>query len=237
MFKFIFPVFLLLSLMACNQPQATTYHDVQITGAMKQVMWQGELFSKINLDTITNKSGLYGLGPESYLTGEILINNGEAYVSRVLPDSSMTVEKTFGTGAPFLVYANVETWTSTTLPDSVTNIKDLEIYIDQKTKNKKRPFAFILTGQISKAVIHVQNLPEGSKVSSPDEAHQGQVDYILSDEAVEIVGFFSTEHQAVFTHHDSFLHMHLITKDEKQMGHLDRVEFKPGAVSLYLPKK
>ncbi len=237
MFKFTFPVFLLIGILACNQPPETTYPDVQISGAMKQVMWQGELFSKINLDTITNKSGLYGLGPESYLTGEILINNGEAYVSRVLPDSSMTVEKTFDTGAPFLVYANVETWTSTTLPDSVTNIKDLEIHIDQMTKNQKRPFAFKLTGQVSKAVIHVQNLAEGSKVSSPDEAHQGQVDYILSDEAVEIVGFFSTEHQAVFTHHDSFLHMHLITKDEKQMGHLDRVEFKPGAVSLYLPKK
>ena len=39
-------------------------------------MWKGELSGTINLDTISNKKGLYGLGPESYLTGELLINNG-----------------------------------------------------------------------------------------------------------------------------------------------------------------
>jgi hypothetical protein len=59
--------------------------------------------------------------------------------------------------------------------------------------------------------------------------------YNYQNEDAEIIGFFSTEHKGVFTHHDSFLHMHLITKDESKMGHLD--ELKIGKMKLYLPKK
>lgn len=39
----------------------------------------------------------------------------------------------------------------------------------------------------------------------------------------------------LFAHHDSFLHMHLITRNEKKMGHLDEMEI--GEMKLYLPKK
>jgi len=92
-----------------------------------------------------------------------------------------------------------------------------------------------LEGKIVEAAIHIQNLPKGSTVSSPKEAHQGQVNYSLENESVEIVGFFSTEHQGVFTHHDSFLHMHLISQDESKMGHIDSLEIDE--MSLFLPKK
>ena len=90
-------------------------------------------------------------------------------------------------------------------------------------------------GQVANAIIHVQNFPTGTKVSSPDEAHQGQVNYTIEDRQVEIIGFFSTEHKGVFTHHDSFLHMHLITKDESKMGHLDQLT--SGEMKLYRQKR
>jgi acetolactate decarboxylase len=201
---------------------------------MKDVMWKGQLGGKISLDTIKNKSGLYGLGPVAFLNGEILINNGKTYVSRVISDSTMLVQKSKSIEAPFFVYANVNSWNDIKLPNSIKTIKDLETYIDNTTKNEKRPFAFKLSGTVSNATIHIQNLPKGSKVSSPKEAHQGQVNYHLKNENVEIIGFFSTEHQGIFTHHDSFLHMHLITKDKMKMGHLDTVTFDN--IILSLPK-
>lgn len=231
-----------LGLASCNTnktetptTQAETFADVKIVGAMKNVMWKGELGSRINLDTISNKTGLYGLGPESYLTGELLIKNGVCFVSKVTSDSTMTVEKRCDVSAPFFVYANVTEWTEVELPKTVASIQDLETFIDAKTAEYKRPFAFTLSGRVNHAVIHIQNLPEGTTVSSPDEAHQGQINYTLKNEEVDIVGFFSTEHKAVFTHHDSFLHMHIITKDEHKMGHLDEAAF--GEMKLYLPKK
>jgi len=202
---------------------------------MKNVMWKGELDGIIKLDTIKNKKGLYGIGPESFLTGEILINDGEAYVSKVLTDSTMTVEKSFDVSAPFFVYANVTEWQEIDLPPTIKSIQDLENFIDDKSAESKRPFAFKLKGEISKAIIHVQNLPKGSHVSSPEEAHKGQTNYNLKNEDVEIIGFFSTEHKGVFTHHDSFLHLHLITKDESEMDHLDMIEFSK--MRLYMPIK
>ena len=177
---------------------------------MKNVMWKGELSGTIKLDTISHKKGLYGLGPESYLTGELLINNGQSYVSKVTSDSTMTVEKTFDVSAPFLVYANVTEWNEIELVSNIKSIKDIEKLVDEKTTEFKRPFAFKLTGKISKAIIHIQNLPKGTKVLSPKEAHQGQTNYELKDEEATIIGFFSTEHKGVFTHHDSNIHLHLI---------------------------
>lgn len=94
---------------------------------------------------------------------------------------------------------------------------------------------FKLSGIVDLATIHIVNLPKGSKVSSPDEAHKGQKNYKVKNEQSEIIGFFSTEHKAIFTHHDTFLHMHLITADRQKMGHLDEVVFKKGTMKLYLP--
>ncbi|WP_435577879.1 acetolactate decarboxylase [Gilvibacter sp.] len=233
---------LTIGLISCNSTskektteQTESYSDIKIVGAMKNVMWKGELAGSIELDTVSDITGLYGLGPVSYLTGELLINNGKSYVSKVTSDSTMIVERTFNTTAPFFVYGNVTQWHQIDLPADVKTIQGLERFIDDRTREFKRPFAFKLMGQVSSAIIHIQNLPEGTKVSSPAEAHQGQTNYNIENEDAEIIGFFSTEHKGVFTHHDSFLHMHLITKDESKMGHLDELEI--GAMKLYLPKK
>jgi acetolactate decarboxylase len=230
---------LTISLFSCNNTKdksvsSTSNTDVHVVGAMKDVMWKGELKGKISLDTIQNKIGLYGIGPESYLTGEILIMEGKSYVSRVVTDSTMLVKETYNTAAPFFVYANVIEWETIKVPAKVKDMLALEQYIDSITKEAKRPFAFKVSGKVSEAVIHIQNLPKGASVSSPEEAHQGQIDYNLIDEAIDIVGFFSTEHKAIFTHHDSFMHLHLISKDKSKMGHLDSAVFED--LTLYLPR-
>tara|TARA_R110001632_G_scaffold92043_7_gene196934 strand:+ start:156 stop:881 length:726 start_codon:yes stop_codon:yes gene_type:complete len=232
--------FLAIGMISCNsiikeKTSTDTYADVEIVGAMKNVMWNGELGSSIDLDTISDRKGLYGLGPISYLKGELLINDGKSYMSKVATDSTMTVEKTFDVSAPFFVYANITEWHEIDVPMTIKSIQNLETFIDEKTTDYKRPFPFKLEGLVSNAIIHTQNLAEGTKVSSPEEAHHGQANYGLTNEEVEIIGFFSTEHKGVFTHHDSFIHMHLITKDERSMGHLDELEI--GTMKLYLPKK
>jgi acetolactate decarboxylase len=225
-------VLTLVSHMSNAQQPAST---VKIVGEMKNVMWKGQLYGSINLDTIANKTNLYGLGPVEHLAGEILIIGGKSYKSTVVSDTTMEVEETYDIKAPFFGYANVANWTEQALPDSVQTIKQLEQFLDSVTKNSSRPFMFKLTGTVEQATIHVVNLPKGSKVSSPDDAHKGQKKYELKNEKSEIIGFFSTEHKAVFTHHDTFLHMHLITNDLQKMGHLDAVLFEKGTMKIYLP--
>jgi acetolactate decarboxylase len=225
----------ILTLTSCSSKAQQTTSEVKIVGEMKNVMWKGQLYGSINLDTIANKTNLYGLGPVEYLSGEILIIDGKSYKSTVISDTIMKVEETYDLKAPFFGYANISKWTEQDLPDSIQTIQQLETYIDKMTKNSPRPFMFKLTGKVEKATIHIVNLPKGSKVSSPDEAHKGQKNYEVKNEQSEIIGFFSTEHKAIFTHHDTFLHMHLMTADRQKMGHLDEVLFKKGTMKLYLP--
>lgn len=202
---------------------------------MSDVMWKGQLQGNIYLDTITDKAHLYGLGPVEYLAGEILIIDGKSYQSTVVSETTMKVEETYDVKAPFLGYANIARWTELTLPDSIQTIPQLEQYLDRITRSLPRPFIFKLFGTVEQATIHIVNLPKGAKVRSPDEAHNGQVNYQVNNQQSEIIGFFSTEHAAVFTHHDTYLHMHLITTDQQKMGHLDAVLLKKGTMKLYLP--
>lgn len=234
-FKTILLALTILTLTNCSSRAQQTTNEVKIQGQMKNVMWKGQLYGNINLDTIANRTGLYGFGPVEYLAGEILIIDGKSYKSTVVSDTTMKVEETYHIKAPFFGYANIAKWTEQTFPDSIQTIQELERYLDQVTEFSPRPFMFKLSGTVEQATIHIVNLPKGSKVSSPDEAHRGQVNYKLKDEQSDIIGFFSTKHKAVFTHHDTYLHMHLITADRQKMGHLDEALFKKGTMKLYLP--
>lgn len=209
--------------------------EVKISGEMKNVMRLGKLEGSISLDTL-NKKNLYGIGPVENLQGELMIFDGISYVSKVKTDSSMTVETSFDIKAPFFVYAQVDEWESETLPSSISNLDTLERYLDEKFKERYEPVVFKIEGQIDSATIHIVNLPDGSTVSSPEEAHQGIVYYPITNAKVDILGFFSRKHQAIFTHHDTFMHLHLITKDREMMGHLDEIDFGSNQLTLYWSK-
>lgn len=228
---------LLFSIVGCNNPetpQGPVYsHDIKIVGEMRQVMREGKLEGTIRLDTLRQREHLYGLGPLAFLKGEIMVIDGESYVSTVADDSSMVVERSFGVEAPFFGYGNVTSWSEIPLPDSVHTLAELESFLDAATQDRKRPFFFRLVGLVADATIHVVNLPDGSVVRSPEDAHVGQVDYPIKDTESELLGFFSTEHKAVFTHHDTYMHIHLITADRSMMGHADALVLGDG-VRLYV---
>ncbi len=198
---------------------------IRIVSAMKNVMWKGELYSKIDLDTISNEKGLYGIGPLAYLKGELLIMDGTTYVSRVVSDSTMEVRVEEKASAPFFVYTHQEQWKESVIPSDISNLSDLEEYITKLTLEVDVPFVFRMKGTIASALIHIQNLADGATVSSPKEAHAGQVKYPLGETEVDIVGFYSKHHHGVFTHHDTNFHLHLITRDRTMMGHLDEITF------------
>lgn len=236
--RYIFLALLCAGLFSCrtgghNANSTQNYPQVHIVGALRNVMQKGELQGRIQLDTIANRRGLYGLGPEAFLSGELLIYDGRSYVSRVQADSSIQIDQSYHVSAPFFVYTNVEKWKRIHLPSELRTIKDLEQHLEEITSEYQEAFPFRLSGTASSAAFHIQNLPEGTAVRSPQEAHQGQVNYELIEKEVEILGFFSKVHQGIFTHHDSHVHMHMITRDGTQMGHLDTLEL--GTMQLLLP--
>jgi len=201
---------------------------------MKDVMWKGELFGKINLDTIRNKHHLFGFGPMAYLRGEILILDGVPYQSTVNDKQEILVEQADNILAPFFAYANIQNWNSISLPDQLRNLNDLEYFLDSICSDREMPFFFKLSGRIDSAHIHVVHLPEGSSVRSPEDAHQNIVHCRMGSSEVHIIGFYSRNHQTIFTHHDTNMHLHLITCDLKKMGHLESVTFNPQRIKFFI---
>ena len=128
----------------CSTYAQQTSNVVKLVGEMKNVMWKGELFGNINLDTISNKTHLFGLGLVENLAGEILIIDGKSYKSTVTSNTTMNVEETYDIKAPFFGYANISSWSEQRLPDSIQTIQQLETYLDKVTKNSPRPFMFKL---------------------------------------------------------------------------------------------
>ncbi len=226
---------ILLLLMACQSTHRHTPVTVMVEGAMRNVMWEGELAGKVKVDTLHPQATLYGLGPAEYLQGEVMVLAGKAYRSQVQPDSSMVVEIGDAIRPPFFVYAHTAAWDTLSLPDTVVDLPSLEQYLTDAVHEEK-PFVFQLLGTIDTAHIHVQDLAPGSVVSSPKEAHAGQVDYTLVDRNGQLLGFYSTQHQGVYTHHDTYLHIHFMTKDQTAMGHLDAGQWAAGKMQLLVGK-
>lgn len=208
---------------------------VKHIGAMRDVMWQGKLGGIISLDTISNRQGLYGIGPLAGLRGEILLLDGKQFVSRVTETGDPVVSIEKNVTAPFFVYINQNKWDTQELPLDITNLSKLEAFITQERSTYDHPFVFKVSGKVINASYHIQNLAEGAVVSSPKEAHAGQRSYQIEDQEVTILGFYSKRHKGVFTHHDTNMHLHIISKDTTAMGHLDQLELDTASATLFLP--
>jgi acetolactate decarboxylase len=136
------------------------------------------------------------------------------------------------------VYSQVKSWEAYTIPNTIKTMNELELYIDELSKDHSRPFAFKLEGRFEQVNYHIQNLPDGTIIRSPKDAHQNQGKYTAKEEQGYIVGFFSTAHQRIFTHHDTYIHMHYIDINFTGMGHIDNLLLNPNEIyTLYLPKQ
>jgi acetolactate decarboxylase len=233
---FFYLPFLADLITGCNNPKSKSISFVKVTGQMKNVMWKGQLQGNIHLDTITPKNHLYGMGPVEFLTGEILVFDGHSYQSSVISDTTMRVNESFNLKAPFFAHSHIQNWTELSLPDTVQNLKQLQGYLLSLNFNAGQPYFFRLQGEVPKADIHIVNLPAGSTVSNPEEAHKGKKTFRITNVKSDILGFFSTAHQGIFTHQNSFLHLHLITADRKKMGHVDDLTLSSRSMKLFLPK-
>ena len=208
--------------------------NVLVAGKMSDVMWRGKLDGVIHTDSIS-QTGMYGLGPLEGLRREILVLDGKTYISGINKDELLT-EAVSGARAPFFVYGVQRAFEPMSLPDSNMSLRDLEQFLDTKFASENAPFIFLLEGTWDSIQIHSVNLPKGKSVSSPTEAHEGLQTFIYSNITGTLVGFFSRNHKAVFTHHDTYMHCHFISENRRIMGHVDSMGIIQGQITLKLPK-
>lgn len=223
-------------LLLCFPAIAEAQHQGSIywRGSMRETMWQGKLDARVKTDTISSGKAVYGIGPLAGLKGELLLRDGQLYQSRILPDGMLSTTIVSSAGAPFFVYTQVSHWKEITTGNAVHTMTDLETAL-AKLQQGNQAFVFRVTGTVDSARIHCVNLPDGTVVQSPDDAHQGLQKWMYYQRPVELTGFFSTEHTGVFVHHTSPIHAHLLTQDlPLQMGHLEEIWFQKNTVKIWI---
>ena len=198
---------------------------------MRDVMWKGDLRGRIATDSLNNKE-TYGLGPIEFLKGEIVVFEGQTFVSKVIDSVSHQVTKIPSVRAPFFVYSTNGDLKDVEFTLENYSLKEIEEQIDSVYKNYDQPLLIRIDGIFDNIKVHSVNLPEGKKVSSPEEAHQGLTQYDFKNISGSLIGFFSRNHKAVFTHHDSFFHAHFISDDLEVLGHIDETDFNSSKVTM-----
>lgn len=236
---FTFSAILFWALSACQdaspQPQPI---EVEHRGALKEIMHQGRLESRIDLDSL-KREHLYALGAAEGLKGEILVWDGEAILAQA-QDSLRSKQSTGDSArAALLVYSYVENWHCSALPDSIYLQSFLEDYLPVAAAaqgiDTSAPFPFLLRGAVSRASWHVVDWPLGDTVHSHEKHQRSGAWGIIEGLELDILGFYSQKHRSIFTHHSSAVHMHFRSQNGALAGHLDKLLPGP-AMELCLPR-
>jgi len=235
---YIIATILVLLVSSCqNAEKKVKGFEVKHSGALKTIM-SGNIQSVINLDSLSNKNHFYALGAMENLKGEIQIFNSKPSNSFVV-DSSMQINDSYNLKAALLVYAEVEEWDATEISNMTTK-SDLEKTIFETAKSKGinigKPFPFLLEGTVASIDWHVINWKEGDTIHNHIKHQQSGLNGGLKNRSVKIIGFYSTKHKAVFTHHTTNMHLHFKTDDGAIAGHIDDLQLE-NEVTLKLPKQ
>lgn len=214
----------------------TESFSVQYAGALKDMMHKGDISAKAALNDLKNQPALYALGAVENLKGEIIILDGKPFVSYV-HDDSLHIDNSFNRNAVLLVYAQVKKWQEVAIPGNIGNHNETESFILEAAKkrgiNVDAPFPFMIKGKISRAEWHVIDWQEGDTEHTPEKHKASGLRGEIENREVRLLGFYSDKHHAIFTHHSTNMHLHILTDDERISGHLD--DFQLGENILLLP--
>jgi alpha-acetolactate decarboxylase len=231
-------VFFTIAFSSCRDKESKTLStEVKHSGALRTIM-SGNIQPVISLDTLSKMKNLYALGAVDNLKGEIQIFDSQPSNSFVV-DSSLQIKDSYNLKASLLVYAEIEAWDSFQIENSKTK-SDLEKQIFETAANSvidtEKPFPFLLAGTIASIDWHVINWKDGDTIHNHKKHKESGLNGTLKNSKVQIIGFYSTKHKAVFTHHTTNMHMHFKTDSNDIAGHIDDLLLNQ-TVILKLPKQ
>lgn len=231
-------VSLLIVFMQISSTIFAQNNQVKNIGSMAD-MGKENFAPHIKLDTISNKKHLFGMGPYGRMQGEISIFDGKPFYSSVDENGRGIVSANWEIESPFFVYANVENWSEYSISITINSLDDIQkIVAGTAQKNGydlKKPFPFRIIGTFESMTTHIV-MPRSAEIKGFQEGKK-QADYLLSKQTGELLGFYSENHKGIYTHKDSFIHVHFISEDAATMGHLDKITQSKAEFRLLLPSK
>ncbi len=236
--KYLILLLTVISVTSCKtDPKKTSTYKVAYHGALKNMMHKGEISAKVDLKEFENIEHFYALGALENLKGEIQILDSKAFNTSVT-ENKLNFDNSFDQKATLLVYASVSQWKSIQIPDVVVTYAQLENYIAEIAKenniNSEEPFPFLIEGSPKSFDWHVINWKDGDLEHSHEKHKKSGRHGTIKNTPVEMLGFFSDSHHAIFTHHTTNMHIHVKTVDNNIAGHVDGLTLGKGMI-LKLP--
>lgn len=229
--------FLIVAFASCRGNSHTNASvEVKHSGALRTIM-SGNIQQVISLDTLSKKKHLYALGAVNNLKGEIQVFDSKPSNSFIV-DNRLQIKDSYNIKASLLVYAEVKEWDSFKIENSKTksNLEDQIFELATNSGiNTDEPFPFLLEGAVASLDWHVINWKDGDTIHNHKKHKESGLNGTLTNKRVQIIGFYSTKHKAVFTHHTTNMHMHFKTDDTTIAGHIDDLILNQ-TIILKLPK-
>lgn len=237
--KYVIIILIAISAISCGTSNKDTgKFKLEYKGALKNMMYKGDISAKADLTDLKETEHLYALGAIENLKGEIQIFDSNPF-NTIVMDSTLTFDNSFKKRATLLVYASVNKWLTINIPDNVVTYEQLENHIEQTAKenqiNIDKPFPFLIEGAPKTFDWHVINWKDQDTEHSREKHKSSGLHGTIYDRQVEIIGFYSDSHHAIFTHHNTNMHMHVKTIDNKIAGHVDGLTIGKGMI-LKLPE-
>lgn len=232
-FFFLFAFIALFS----NSLLAQSIPKVNTKGAMNKMGTTFDL--QVWLDTLSDKSHLYAMGPYDKMKGEITVVDGKPFYASAFIKGKAVVSQSWDIRSPFFVYSNVKEWEEFDLNGTINSVNEIQEKVATIAKSKgydlTEPFAFKIEGEFDQITCHIVT-PRSSDVEGYRPNVKSQY-FDLERVPGQLIGFYSEQHQGIFTGSKSFVHVHFLKQDQTFMGHLDKIATSDKSYKLYLPKK
>ncbi len=209
---------------------------VEVHGALRAMMHEGETGTMVTLDTMLPDSNLYALGALTGLAGEVTVIAGKAYLSYPEGMDGVRIRTTgmSDDGATLLVSAVVPAWRAVTIEKPIrfdaidAEVARLAAAAGQHTGGR---IPFLIEGDFEDLQWHVI---DGSRTGPGGESGTDHLKAAVKDTIDRargtLVGFYSPDDQGVFTHMGSKTHIHCSVDDPPGSGHVDHVVIPAGSV-------
>jgi acetolactate decarboxylase len=207
-------------------------HATSAATGSYSVCWQGTLRAfhggdvsgKVPLQQFSERKNIYAVGPVAGLDGEITAIDGKFHIARVKQGRIIT-DSDLSTTASFLVWSEVSAWKQPVvlgekMGDHGQLEKQIEFLAAKEGVDTTKPFPFIIEGTVESVDYHIL-VPK--KLRQADSGHSDSAKKISSKNvAAKVIGFFSKNHEGVFTHRGSAAHLHILESNGSS-GHVDEI--------------
>ncbi len=247
--KILHSITICILMASCTTVHVNSDGLVEFAGRQTDIVGQNDIAGLVPISAMSGSNGMYGLGAYEGLDGEITIFQGRPYITQVRGGNIVMRHDTDGS-AIFAAWTKNDTWRDEPIPPDVNSFVDLQRFIRARAgaagiDTAMTAFPFLIRGAPAELEWHINRDRTNGQVVTQELFQASKDNYVMRNEAVTIVGFYSEQHHGTFigtyapamadSGEQSAMHMHLVSDDGLSAGHIDNLHLAGGMV-LRLPQ-